>query len=362
MELALVTTPEALTPEWLTQALAQSLDGGRVTGVECEPVGTGQVGDVVRLSLALEDAPEGCLSSVIAKLPAADEASRAAGIAVRSYELECRFYQQLAPHLPVRTPHCHQALFDETSHDFILLFEDLAPASQGDQIVGCDADQADLVVREMTRLHGPRFGDPALDDVGWLNRRDAGTVALLEGLVAGVLPGFGERYGDRMGPELLAVYEQLGAKVGSYLGSMPRPFTVTHGDFRLDNLLFGVGGDPNALAVVDFQGAAHGSGSGDLAYFLGSGLLPDVRRSNERELVASYHEALTIENADGFDISGYSLDECWEGYRLGTFSGMLVTLVASMLVTPTARGDEMFVAMGSRFAQHALDLESLDLL
>jgi len=357
MGLDIAKRPEDLTPEWLTVALASMLRTGSVRSVAIEPVGTGQVGDTYRASLTLDGVPEGTPTTVIAKMPADDETSRATGIAMRSYELECRFYQHLAADLPIRTPHCHQVLFDEDSHDFILLFEDLAPAIQGDQIAGCSVDHAALSVEEMTKLHAPRFGDPTLTNFDWLSRNDDEATAQVTAISEMVLPGFIERYGDRLGPELIAVYQKLTASMAAWLASAPEPFTITHGDFRLDNLLFDDTGPRATVAVVDFQGVRLGPGTSDLAYFLGASLLPDVRNDVEQELVKIYHHALTASGAEN-----YSFNDCWQGYRFGTLAGMVVTLVASMMVEQTERGDEMFIAMGSRHAQHALDLEALDLL
>ena len=38
---------------------------------------------------------------------------------------------------------------------FELLMEDLAPAVQGNQITGCDANQARTAVMELAKLHAP---------------------------------------------------------------------------------------------------------------------------------------------------------------------------------------------------------------
>jgi hypothetical protein len=58
----------------------------------------------------------------------------------------------------------------------------------------------------------------------------------------------------------------------------------------------------------------------------------------------------------------YSWDDCWEDYRRATFAGFSVTVVASMLVQQTERGDEMFTAMAQRHSRHALDLNADQLL
>jgi hypothetical protein len=89
----------------------------------------------------------------------------------------------------------------------------------------------------------------------------------------------------------------------------------------------------------------------DVAYFLGAGMLPEARRPVEGAIVEAYHAALR-----GAGVTGYEWDDCWNDYRRGTFAGFAVTVVASMLVQQTARGDEMFTVMARRHSRHALDL------
>src|ERR1700688_41291 len=79
-------TPKALTPTWLTAALTASrvLDGGRVIDTRFHPIGTGQMCDCVRLNIRY-DRPTHAPSTIVAKLPAADETSRATAKSLRSY-------------------------------------------------------------------------------------------------------------------------------------------------------------------------------------------------------------------------------------------------------------------------------------
>lgn len=57
-----------------------------------------------------------------------------------------------------------------------------------------------------------------------------------------------------------------------------------------------------------------------------------------------------------------SWERCWREYRRQAFGGVLMTIVASMVVERTARGDEMFLTWLARAAQQVLDLDVLDLL
>jgi hypothetical protein len=147
--LTIADTAEALTPEWLTGALAGVLDGAAVAGVSATPVGTGQMCDSVRLALTYDRPAPEAPGSVIAKLPAADPQSRATGLSLRSYETEVRFYQQLAPQLGIRTPRAYHADIDVTTGSFVLLLEDMAPARQGDQLAGCTLIEATAALDQL---------------------------------------------------------------------------------------------------------------------------------------------------------------------------------------------------------------------
>jgi len=310
-------TPEALSPGWLTAALSDSgvLDGGRVMDATLEPIGTGQMCDCVRIDIHYDrrtDAPR----SIVAKLPAADERSRATAKSLRSYENEVRFYQELAPKLPIRTPLAYYADIDCESASFVLLLEDLAPAQQGDQLAGCSPQQAEIAVQEMVKLHASRWDDPSLSDIEWLHGDKAANTQFLAALLPGLWESFRDRYDADLGRDVVDAGTVLFANIETYLFAEPGPLTVVHGDYRLDNLLFdpAPGGDP--IAVVDWQMCTDGPAMNDVAYFIGAGLRFDDRRAFEADLVSHYHDALS-----GAGVTNYSLDQCWGDYRRGTWSG-----------------------------------------
>jgi aminoglycoside phosphotransferase (APT) family kinase protein len=139
-------------------------------------------------------------------------------------------------------------------------------------------------------------------------------------------------------------------------GRRTGPKGITHGDYRLDNMLFATpeGGPP--ITVVDWQTPAVGSPITDLSYFIGAGLLPDDRRTHERELISEYLDALTA-----YDVT---LDETWvwEQYRRDAFAGLSVAAMASQIVTLNDRSEAMFGAMAQRHLRQALDLDSFSLI
>jgi aminoglycoside/choline kinase family phosphotransferase len=332
--------PNLLTTKWLSEALHRP-----VTAVEMQPIGTGQMCDSLRLRLKCDD--EGT-STVVAKLPAADPTSRATALALRSYEIEVRFYQEVASGLPVRTPHVHYSDIDVATASFILLLEDLTPAEPGDQLKGCSPEQATLAIDELVKLHAPRWDDPELADLDWLHRDPEANRTFLLGLLPGLWAGFQDRYSDQLGPDVREAGGDLFARLERYLSADTTPWTVTHGDYRLDNLLF----TDDGVAVVDWQTCAHGPAITDVAYFIGGGLRSDIRLAHEDRLVRRYQAGLVAAG-----VKGYDWEQCWCAYRRASVAGLIMAIAASMLVERTARGDEMFMVMAQRHARHALELD-----
>jgi aminoglycoside phosphotransferase (APT) family kinase protein len=169
--------------------------------------------------------------------------------------------------------------------------------------------------------------------------------------------GFLARYESLLSPDLLELGRNLEQRFETYGRLYPGNRTVTHGDYRLDNLLIGDENGTPTITVVDWQTVGIGCGALDVAYFIGAGLLPEVRRKHERDLVRRYHEAL---QAGG--VRDYSFDQLWEDYRWYAYAGYVMAVVATTLVVQTERGDEMFLTMARRHGQHAIDMESEKLL
>jgi aminoglycoside phosphotransferase (APT) family kinase protein len=228
---------------------------------------------------------------------------------------------------------------------------------QGDQLNGCSVEVARATVAELAKLHGPRWGDAALHDVDWLSRRGPDDAATLQGMWSMFIGGFETIYRRHLTDEQAAALDAFGPRLAAWIEGRPAvPLSVTHGDFRLDNLLFGTpaGGPP--VTAVDWQTPGHGAPIGDLSYFIGAGLLPDDRRAHERELLEVYGSALA-----GY---GVAVDDTWlwDQYRREAFSGVIMAVVASQIVGSSERSEAMFTAMATRHLQQAIDLGSLELI
>jgi aminoglycoside/choline kinase family phosphotransferase len=279
-------------------------------------------------------------------------------VALRTYEVEVNFYRDVARTVDIRMPACHFAEIDLATGEFVLVLEDLAPCVQGDQLAGCSIEQAALAMTELAKLHAPRWNDPALASLEWLGRNSTEeSFAFSEMLLPQLLPGFLERYGSRLEPAQVELAELLMRNIGRFVRERPGPRAVQHGDYRLDNMLFGTAAGGAPLAVVDWQTVVWGPPVFDASYFLGAGLPVDERRRHERELLRLYHDALVARG-----VAGYSWDDCWTDYRRYAFGGFLMAIGASMMVVQTPRGDEMFMTMLRRHGAQIVDLEAREFL
>jgi hypothetical protein len=347
-EVPVLRRPEDLTAQWLAQALGS----GPIASLGVQPVGTGQMSESCRVQVEYEPGPDAGPATVVLKTASADESSRAAGVGLGIYEREVRFYRELAPRIGGPLPDCHLALIDDEGW-FTLILEDVAPAAQGDQIAGCSVEQARLAMHELARLHAPVFADPQLGATPWLNQEPV----LTQATVSQLLPAFLERHGERVAPEHQEVCRRFVASLDGWSADRRPPLGLVHGDYRLDNMLFGAEDASRRFVVVDWQTVGWGAVMTDAAYFLGGSLGVEDRRAHERELVREYYEAL---HAHG--VRGFGWEECWSGYRRQAFLGILMTVAPAMLVQRTERGDEMFLTTLARYAQQIVDLDALELL
>jgi hypothetical protein len=350
---------------WLTAVLhaAGIGRGRRIESYEARSIGTGQVGENVRYSLVWDGDPAGLPSSVVAKFPSTSEVSRATATQVDTYRREVGFYRDIRHRVSIRTPGIHHVGWDPETHDFVLVMEDIRDAEQGDQLVGCTVERAAAVVDEAVGLHAPTWNRVAeLTDLDWLAFPSAERTGQMQMLFGLTLPGFLDRYGDRLSPEerdigrgVVDRYPELARRVADW-AETHGAWCITHADYRLDNILFGLGDDAPPVTVVDWQTAAVGIGPADVAYFIGAGLVTETRRAHERDLVARYATGV---RATGVDVAESAI---WDGYVLGTAGGYLMAVIASQIVERTERGDDMFVTMATRHAAQIADCGLLDLL
>jgi aminoglycoside phosphotransferase (APT) family kinase protein len=309
------TAASALTAEWLSSAL-----GTRVTSFEVEPVGVGVglVCDLVRVYLSHDgDGP----TSIIAKFPSASEENRFVALVLNMYGRETRFYRELASDTPLSAPRCHAVERDADADEFVLLLEDLEGARVVDQLDGIGQADAELAIDQLARLHACWWNHPRLESVPRLcdspyPEAVAAAFAgawepiqqICTGLVTPPVKALGDRFVDLI-PVLMAKLSEP-------------PWTLSHGDYRLDNLFFS--DDPDRpLVAIDWQLYDRSRGPRDLSYLLSQSMEPALRAACESALVERYVAALA---ANG--VADYGFEQAWADYRLATLFDFCYPVIA----------------------------------
>jgi hypothetical protein len=342
--------PENVTPAWLGSVL-----GADVRDVNVTPIGTGQTGATYRVSASYATAVD-LPGTFAVKLPAQDDAVRER--VALGYRSEVEFYTDVATQMRVPVPGCYYSDISDSGADFVLVLADMAPAVQGDQIAGCTPAEAQLAVDAIAGLHGPSWCDPTWLGLASISMPKPGDEAAAKGLgdVSVMAADITiEKLGPRMSAEDRETLRAAMGLVTPWLLAEPDRFSLMHGDYRLDNLLFDP--DRTRITVVDWQTMGVGLPTRDLAYFTATSLAPEMRAEIERDLVGRYHEALV-----GYDVTGYDADTCWRDYRLGVVQAPLISALGFAFAASTERGDEMMLAMFHRGCRAIRELETLELI
>jgi hypothetical protein len=347
--------PADVTGEWLSAALSSCGAPTQVSDVVLAPVGTGQTGATYRIAASYAANPLGMPDTFVLKLPVADDDVR--GGVTLGYLSEVAFYARVADKMAVPTPRCFYSDIADGGADFALLLEDMSPAAQGDQIVGSTPAEARVAVTALAGLHGPSWCDPAWLDLAEVAMPMPGNREAAQGLgdVARIAV---DMTCDKLGAKVTADDRETATAamdlVTPWLMATGR-YSLMHGDYRLDNLLFDPGG--TRVTVVDWQTMGVGLPARDLSYFTATSLLPELRADVEEGLVDDYHQSLL-----GYGVTNYDREACWRDYRLGMLQAPLITALGCAFASSTERGDEMIAVMLQRGCRAIRDLGTLALV
>ena len=359
MMLELPDLPSGISPEFLTRILREASnlsELSRVTSAHWHPIaeGTGMLADIVRIEVIYEGRREGLPDSFIAKFACNNETNRTIAQQYNVYEREVRFFQEMAPQIPVATPRIYfSALCDDK---FLLLMEDLTAAQVGSQSDGATLAQTEAAVDELINLHATFWENTA--PIDW---------------VPGIANSFHAVHMHDLAHagwhnmiEMFDVPEYVGRYRTQFLKFIPDlqaacmagPTTLTHGDFRAANLLYGTRQNHPVVTVIDWQGLLKAHGMIDFALFVGQSTRTEVRRQHEQSLLERYVAGLTRAGIKQVDLSSM-----WDRYRLGILYNWVYTaVVAGSLDVANEKSFEWISHMIARQIAASDDLGVFDLL
>ena len=311
--------------EWICRALVAG--GGRLappTGIRVEEVGVGAgvMGQVMRCHLDYAEANDRASASIIVKLPSVNAKNRRMGKRLALYRREYDFYRSLAPRFPVATPRLLYGDFEPKSHRFVLVLEDIRGTTVVDQIAGASPAQAKQAIRALARMHGVHWNRIHEAPVsGSYDSNNPRLRPVVQAVYLANLVRTLKHFGDAFSSTTRQLAEAFGFGIVDHMAAVGAgPQTFTHGDYRLDNLFFGDGGD--GVTVIDWQVSGLSCGLYDVGYFLAGNLTVPVRRQIERDAVEEYHDILCRSGATDFPF-----DECWRLYRRNTLAALLTSVI-----------------------------------
>lgn len=352
-------TAAAVSNEWLTEVLHASgalPPGGTVTGIERQIIGegVGMMSDLARLVPTYAGDANDAPASLVAKFPAHNETNRAVAVKYDTYAREVRYYAELDPVCAANGPGIHLSVI-EPDNTFVIVMDDHSDYRVGDQIVGASLAETKICIDELAKLHASFWNKVAEFD--WLPHIAGSQHAtnMQVGTELGwdtMLKIFGDFVPERINDRREDIQKAI-APLQERLDTAP--ITLIHGDFRMDNLLFGQAADHHPLVILDWQGPLLGRGIQDAAQLLCQSTQTDVRRAHQRDLIQRYVDAL---KANG--VSGYGFDAAWDDYRHATlYSWAFVVVVSGTLDVGNERG---FAWMSKMVARNAAAIDELDCL
>lgn len=337
MDRVIPASPEDVTDGWLTGALREhgALDGGRVRGHATELLETqGAAGVVARLRLTYEGDGAGAPASLVAKFASPHAPIRTLLHGLGGYTREVEFYRHFGADPGIPVPHCYHADIDSATGMFVLLLEDMGDARVIEGGLPSIED-TETAVRHLATFHAKWWNHPRLRELAFLrypgSPADDAFMAQGHSALAASFAVARERFGA-LPQAVVTVVEHLIASFGALADWRKQAFedsaTLVHGDFHPGQMFFPSerGG---RFAVFDWQTVSAGSGGDDLARIIVTGMRPEDRAIHDGRLIELYH-ALLIEHG----VTGYDIERCREGFRLGLVMTAAINLIASVNIDP----------------------------
>lgn len=261
---------------------------------------------------------------------------------------EARFYQELAPRLPVRVPDCLYAGNDPTTGHALIVMEDLV--ARGCRFLSAlspySPDQVEGSLGQLAAMHAATWGDTALQSEPWLGSQ---VQPLLDHVSAQQLQAnLDDPRGAGLPPDVLDGARLRAAMIALSTTSAAGATCLVHADAHAGNLFETGDGLPG---IVDWQLVHIGGWALDVAYHVGAVLDQHDRVRAEQHLLRFYLDQL---GSHGIRPPGW--DEAWTNYRVALAYGLFLWAITVRVDAPIV---QTFVGrLGAAVDQH----RSLDLL
>lgn len=343
---------EDISPEWLENVLAESgISDAPVAGIELQAIGAGNASDTQRILISYDGETLGAPASLICKFHPSQEQERMSAAALGTFAREIGSYSVINEDKTCRIPKPYLLAHDKGHLNLVI--EDLSQTARaGNQITGCDATDAEAVTLQMAGLHGAFACLRESNIPPWLMRMSTMGDLFTEAIMAGAALA-PDRFGDVLSAQQYSTITQCGQLTAAWYELPWQHLTLTHGDLRVDNVLFQERGRNLDAVLIDWQMTGLRNPMYDLAYFLSSSLSVEDRRQHEQRLLALYLEALEER------LPGYSEEQAMGDYRLSMIASLTTNLLATVALPRTPTANNLILTLLKRGAAATEDWDSL---
>ncbi len=355
-----------ITADWLNDALHENgflRADKNIVAIEITPmaVGEGFQSDMARIFPKYDGEDPALPSSIVAKLPTSYEPANYVAMLFNTYEREIRFYKEVAPRSPIRSPRLILGEFDGEAKRYCLILEDCGCYSQVDQISGLTEEQLGQVILKIADFHARWWNSPDLASIPWMpGPRSLMAYALVDFYkgcwdMAEKVPEFLEALPPGGKEAGLKIYENILWMVET---AKDDHLTITHFDFRGDNLFFDEGNEKDPVIVFDWQATSVYRGPIDIGYLMGGSISQELRHKVEKKMVQSYYQRLLEKG-----VKNYSFEDCLYDYLGGLLLYAYIPVLAySRLDTSSDRGQELARLLTKRHFSAIVDHDAASFL
>lgn len=354
---------EAITPEWLTDAIAPGVTAARAERVE---ITGGSDGTSSRRALSVTWNSAGAGAGLPTRLFVKSAASFFSRMLLGLTDIaegESVFYNRVRSGLELRSPRSHFAAFDHRTCRSVVLLEDLGergwtfPDPRENKVTYDDARD---MVGEMARYHGSLWGSRRFaEDLSALREAEAWQHNLDRkvGFRSRTMRGF-DRAKEILPGRVVDRRDDLYPAFHASLALHSRgPQTLLHQDLHLGNWLRD---DAGRMGLYDWQCVARGNWGLDYSYALAGALAPEDRNAWQEDLLSEYLVGLRETGAR--DLPDF--DEAWLTYRQQPLHALVFGLftLGGTRFEPELQPRDYTLAAIERIARCVDDLGTLDAL
>jgi hypothetical protein len=345
-----------LTPDVLGAALAERVPGvvvDRVEIVAAKHAGEGVASTADRVVVDLTygpgtsgDLPTRLVLKTMLAWPHAPQVM---------YENEVRFYREIRDELDIEAPRVFASHFDPPTGRFGLLLEDLTArgARFPSALDPVSLTEVRSLLGNLAALHARFWDSPRFDtELSWVpTPMGGGMFDVFDTIGLELIEDQVARHPFKA--DLIAPLGRTVAQMWEPLWQVQRqhtmaPTTLLHGDPHVGNTYLlpgGLGG------LLDWQLMVRGSWAHDVTYLLITALDTEVRRANQRDLLAEYLDRLGAAGVEAVP----TVDAAFARYRAAALWGLVI---GWLICPPENYGPEITAANITRMVAAVEDLDT----